>query len=87
MIALPTQFIEVPRAPGYFVNTKEKNVWSIKSGVLKRVAKKKPFRNHRGGYSVSVHGFKKTITDDFIEKIIEKSLKNGYVVTYSHIEE
>lgn len=45
MVILPSEFVAT-EWPGYFWNVKTKEIYSIKTGVLKKLAKRKPFVGH-----------------------------------------
>jgi len=71
MIIFPFEFREVPRAPGYYYNVKDKQVYSIKSGSLKALVKRGKWYHPRLGllppnYQVSIKGQKRTLTDEYL---------------------
>jgi hypothetical protein len=66
MIVLPPGFVST-RYAGYFWHIPEKKLYSCKvDGVLKPMKIKKPFRNKKIGYSVSVNGFKRLLPLDYL---------------------
>lgn len=65
MITFPPEFVKI-RYPGYFWNTKTKQLCSIKvGGIVRPLAFSRGFRNgivdRPPGYQVSVNGVKRTI--------------------------
>ena len=74
MISLPTEFVST-KYPGYFWNTKEEKLYSIKSGVLKPLVYRGPCRwNYfQSCYSVSVDGTKRSLYTDYLKKLKPKT--------------
>ena len=76
MVTLPEDFVAT-RYPGYFYNTKNKKLYSMKiSGILT------PLQHYKGGvfgwrvilpgYRISVRGFRKTMTDQYLSTLVPK---------------
>jgi hypothetical protein len=63
--------------PGYFYNFQDKKVYSIKSGVLKPLIKKRPFNHPKLGlikahWQISHHGKKYSLHDDYLDSLKNK---------------
>jgi hypothetical protein len=82
MVVLPVEFVEIPRFPGYFYNVRSASVWSIKSGTLKQLAYKRPYKSSPGGFSVSREGIRYTLSLNYLSKLTAKKEP----VEYTHIE-
>lgn len=72
-VTLPEGFIGLNRYPGYFYNTLDNKLYSIKTGELKPLKLNPPFRNHlisiSHHYKVSIKGFKKCVTVEYLETL------------------
>ena len=55
MVTFPENFVKLANYQGYYVNVKEKQVYSIKSGILRPLADVKPsyFNNQFDGWILS----------------------------------
>lgn len=83
MVTLPSEFVAT-KFPGYFWNTKDKKLYSIKvSGALRPLAFKKPNHwNHMtAGYSVSVNGRRRFLAHDLLLKLKPNV---NHVIPYQH---
>ena len=72
MVTLPPQFVAT-RVPGYFYNTETGTVYSIKSGILKEMARKSYWSRYYGkqieGYQVSHCGVRNFLPDDYLQRL------------------
>jgi hypothetical protein len=74
-VTLPSNFIAMYYS-GYFYNLDDCKLYSLKvKGVLKPLKHQKPsIHNHmEPGYQVSVHGYRRYISDKMIDEAIERS--------------
>jgi hypothetical protein len=72
MVTLPPEFVET-RLPGYFLNTDNMAVYSIKiDGVLKKIKHIGPnkWNHYRSGYRVSHKGQKRWLDDQYLKTIV-----------------
>ena len=66
MIVLPVGFVKT-RYNGYFWHIPSQKLYSCKvDGVLKPMTLSKAFKNHPEGYRVSVNGFKRTLSKEYL---------------------
>jgi hypothetical protein len=76
MVTLPADFVAT-RYNGYFWNLKEKKLYSIKvGGVLRPLANLRPpchWNHFVEGYTVSVNGRRRTVTTDYLKKLVAKN--------------
>ncbi len=82
MVKFPKKFVQLDRFPGYYWNTEEKHLYSIKvTGVLRKLTFHKGFNGYaRGtyleippGYQISMHGAKRYLAVSSIERMVENS--------------
>lgn len=71
MVQLPPEFVKLVSFHGYFVNVNDRQVYSIKSGILRPLAKQSPNRfNHQlNGWVISHSGRKIQIPYDLVVRI------------------
>ena len=84
MVKFPKHFVQLTKLPGYYWNTEEKHLYSIKmTGVLHKLTKSKGFCgfvrgskiNSPPGWRISKEGWRRTVTTEDIEKMVEKESK------------
>lgn len=75
-VQLPENFVGVKRYPGYFYNTEDKQLYSLKSGILKPLKLQKPYYRMNIGYhyNISINGWRKNIPVSFLETMGEKDI-------------
>ena len=75
MVQFPPEYIQLTRYPGYYWNTKEKRLFSIKSGILKQIKLEKAYKGYiRGygyvdaepGYRISVEGQRRKLSQRWL---------------------
>jgi hypothetical protein len=72
MVTLPPEFVAT-KFPGYFLNIKTMEVYSIKiDGVLKKLKPKLPchWNHYRAGYRVSHHGQPRWLDKEYLKTIV-----------------
>jgi hypothetical protein len=75
MVTLPPEFTAT-RYPGYFWNTKDNRLYSIKvAGVLRPLVRQRANRYNDGfaGYNVSVKGEKRYMREEILMKLTPKN--------------
>jgi hypothetical protein len=75
MVTLPKEFVAT-RLPGYFWNTKDQRLYSVKvTGALRPLKKQAANRWNHGkvGYQISHMGHKRFMSDDYLKKLKPKT--------------
>ena len=72
-VQLPKEFVKLSHYEGYFVNTIDGGVYSIKSGELRPLKKSKPsyFNKQFSGWILSIGGRKTGVPDIFVERLMK----------------
>lgn len=84
MIVFPFEF-RVTRFPGYFYNIQDKKLYSIKTGELKPLVKKKRWYSPslrqwiESQYVVSVNGRRHSVSDRYLEMITKNDVKTEFL--------
>jgi hypothetical protein len=84
MIIFPFEFRKT-KFPGYFYNVQDKKLYSIKSGVLKPIVKKKRWYSPtlrqwmEAHYQVSVNGVRQSVSDRYLEMITKNPIKTEFL--------
>lgn len=86
MVTLPKEFV-MTRYPGYFWNTHDHKLYSIKvTGELRPLAFSKGCTiygtTHMPGYQVSVNGRKRRLTIDYLKTLKATTKKEEITVNY-----
>lgn len=68
MIVLPPGLVST-RYPGYFWDIPNQKLYSIKTGILKEVIKKKAYRRHEPGWFVSYKGVRRKFTEKYVSSL------------------
>lgn len=75
MVNLPANFVKLANYQGYYVNLVERQVYSIKSGILRPMSRQKPsyFNHQLDGWIISNGGKNKKvrITIEFVNRICD----------------
>lgn len=88
MVKFPKKFVQLDRFPGYYWNTEEKHLYSIKvTGVLRKLTFHKGFIGYaRGtylevppGYQISKDGHKRHLSVTVIENLVAAADKKQKV--------
>jgi len=82
MVKFPKHFVQLDRYPGYYWNTEEKHLYSIKvTGILHKLVKGKGFVGHTRygyinclpGWTISQCGSKRRLSEAAIELIVKNT--------------
>ena len=78
LVTLPEHFVGLRFYPGYFYNIENKQLYSLKSGILKPLKLQKPYANRCVNigyhYSVSINGWRKSIPQDYLKNLKESQI-------------
>ena len=78
LVTLPEHFVGLRFYPGYFYNTEDQQLYSLKSGILKSLKIKNPYKNRTIDigyhYTVSVCGWRKHISQDYLKNLKESQV-------------
>lgn len=84
MIVFPFEF-RATRFPGYFYNVLDKKLYSIKTGELKPLVKKKRWYSVKlrkwveSHYVVSVNGNRHSVSDRYLDMIERNKIKTEFL--------
>lgn len=68
MIVLPPGLVSI-KYPGYFFDLNERKLYSIKSGILRQVKKRKAFRNYPSRWIISNNGIRIPLSDKYLSNL------------------
>lgn len=68
MIILPPGLVST-KYSGYFYSIPDKKLYSIKTGVLKEVKKKRLWRNNPSFFEISHKGIRRGLYDQYLNKL------------------
>ncbi len=84
MVNLPQHFVKLANYQGYYVHLLERQVYSIKSGILRPMARQKPnyFNHQLDGWIISNGGKNKKvrITIEFVNRICDSPIQFSQTV-------